>query len=121
VIVDFRRFKSDIPEGFDITFNLADTWEPWRNEISQILLRMACGALVRARAGDVLLGKMLVVVDTEETKSWFKKMIPDLRVSGRGGEASPGRFEENVIVTVKEPGGERSEEWDVEDLTLTRM
>jgi len=112
--------SSIVSQGHEsMILNLADPWDTWRSEISQSLIDATCDALAGARLDGGLRAKVLVVVDTEETKTWFKEMMLDF--SGAWEGVSFAALEEILIVKVKEPGGERSGEWDVEDLTLTRM
>lgn len=81
--------------------------------MAQGLVDDACDA--QERGLDI---KVLVLVDTEERKSWFEEMMEDFAVGGRN--ASLARLKENLPVRVKEAGVEGLD-WEVKDLTLTRI
>jgi len=101
-----------IPVGFELMLNLADTWERLRKEMSENLVESACYALDEARDGGGLQAKVLVVVDTKETKSWFRDLMLKISTDGQWPGVSFARLEENLPVKLK--GSEEEDEaWEV--------
>ena len=98
--------------------DLANTWKPWRDEISQSLIDGASDALDRAKF-DGLWAKVVVDVDSEETKSWFRELMQEF--SGVwSGATLIARLEENVTVNLKEPGVEGLD-LVIDELELSRI